>query len=218
MLQFIYELYDPRTSDIPGYLGITIDPNERYKQHLSMVDGNFEKNEWIGDMLSEGVQPGMRIREVIENDNERALQQERYWIRFYLDQGIDLTNIQCADKGVGIAEEILFVEDRIETPPLTDWQITVWGIGLGDAYSTGRKLQAAKATVGQLYNLFKINNVLDNIQGQSLQERLTFLRWMLLNTPNVQFIKQGQRFIYRPEKRYETRLLRDLQRVVFPPE
>src|SRR5258707_14614414 len=97
MLQFIYKLYDPRT-DITGYLGITIDPNERYKQHLSMVDGNWQKNAWIIGMLAEGVKPGMRIREVIENDDERAFLQEKYWIRFYLDQGINLTNIEYANK------------------------------------------------------------------------------------------------------------------------
>ena len=218
MLQFIYELYDPRT-DIIGYLGITIDPNERYKQHLSMSDNNRKKNAWIGSMLAEGVKPGMRIREVIENDDERAFQQEKYWIRHYLEQGINLTNIEYADrKAESIIEPVYDIPEgiQVEAPPLTDWQVTVWRIVYGDSSEIGRKLEKAKVTIGHLHNLFEINNLLDNVQGETLLEQLSFLRAMLINTPQVRYFKQSQRFLYENDQGYFSFNTRELMAIVFP--
>jgi hypothetical protein len=218
MLQFIYELYGPRT-DIVGYVGITADPNERYKQHLSMSDGNLGKQSWISNMLVRGVQPGMRIREVIENDDERALEQEKYWIRFYLEQGINLTNIEYATKKTELPYEDISLDapDAQNTAlPLTDWQIAVWRIVYGDASDTGKKGQRAKVTVGQLHNLFEINNLLGNVQGATVREQLVSLHAMLLNTPHVQFIKRSQRFLYQPESPVNPISARDLMATVFP--
>lgn len=216
MLQFIYELYDPRT-DVVGYVGITTDPNGRYKQHLSMVDGNLAKNTWINDMLAEGVQPGMRIREIIENDDERAYQQERYWIQFYLDQGTNLKNIQFVNRTDDQSTESIYEGIQDDVPPLTDWQIKVWRTVYGDARDTGKKGQMARVTLGHLHSLFEMNNLLDNIQGEALDRQLAYLHAMLLVTPNVAFIKRSKRYLYQPEDRILMISAYDLCRVVFPP-
>jgi len=218
MLQFIYELYDPRT-DIVGYVGITTDPNDRYKQHLGMIDGNRYKNSWISSILADSIKPGMRIREVIENDDERAFLAEKYWINFYLEQGIKLTNIQYVKKDEAIVEEIIdYPYDDIDknAPSLTDWQVRVWRIGLGDANKTGKERKRAEIYISQLHHLFEINDLLGNVQGKTVREQLAFLRGMALNTPNVRFIKQSGKFLYHPEDYIFVVNVRELMAVVFP--
>lgn len=96
MLYFVYELYDPRTG-ITGYVGITKDPNQRYFQHIQGQDSEGEKKQtWVDSLLAEGVKPKFRILETVESRVE-AGNQERYWIKYYKDQGIQLANTRLVD-------------------------------------------------------------------------------------------------------------------------
>lgn len=91
---FIYELIDPRTKAI-RYVGITVDPKERYQQHYNANQPNETKNDWISELVELGLAPTMNIRETIMEGEEAAYERERYWIRTYVEQGVNLLNIKA---------------------------------------------------------------------------------------------------------------------------
>src|SRR5258708_23580552 len=90
-MYFVYTLTDPRTGTV-AYVGITNNAYERFKQHISYRDNNGKKHAWIQQLQQEKVMPAMKILEVVENE-EIALDRERYWIRRYKEQGLQLTNL-----------------------------------------------------------------------------------------------------------------------------
>lgn len=93
MLHFIYELVDPRT-DVAAYVGISNNPNQRFRAHLTDIETNVEKQTWIEQLRKEHLEPRMRILEIVDT-REEALAREEYWIRYYLKCGTQLTNLQC---------------------------------------------------------------------------------------------------------------------------
>lgn len=95
---FIYELYDPRTSEVPRYIGVTNDPERRLREHLCEPrDNNPGKYDWIRRLLSEGVRPSIRIiDEVSFGDWEEA---ERNWIAARRLEFTDLLNISSGGRG-----------------------------------------------------------------------------------------------------------------------
>lgn len=97
MLHFVYEEIDPRT-DIPKYVGITTNPNGRHGQHLGDSGSNSRKVAWIQELSNAGLQPKMRIIEVVY-DRVTAQKREKYWIETYESQGILLTNIVHSQMG-----------------------------------------------------------------------------------------------------------------------
>jgi hypothetical protein len=91
-MHFVYELIDPRTSEV-RYVGITTCPKARIAQHLSKTDNtNEHKTAWIQELKEQELQAQIRIIETVGSKQE-ARKQERYWIRYYLDKNIQLTNI-----------------------------------------------------------------------------------------------------------------------------
>ena len=89
-MYFVYELVDPR-NNVTGYIGITNNPNQRYLEHIEGRVKKGKKYEWIKRLQKEGLQPKMRILEVVD-DLEQARRQEQYWIQQYLNEGILLVN------------------------------------------------------------------------------------------------------------------------------
>lgn len=90
MLHFIYELIDPRDEQC-RYVGITINPNLRFRQHLA-GDSNHEKKAWLLSLQGEEIEPRMSIIEIVD-DMEKAQEQEKYWVQYRIDEGCLLTNI-----------------------------------------------------------------------------------------------------------------------------
>ena len=95
MLHFIYEETHPVTN-IPFYIGISTNPNQRHKQHLDTRDNNLRKKAVIDRLAADGLEPRMNILESV-NSFEQSRARERHWIRHYANQGIMLTNIQDHD-------------------------------------------------------------------------------------------------------------------------
>ena len=92
MLYFVYKLIDPRTG-IPHYVGITDSPDRRLREHTTcneMVNG--AKEAWIQELNREGFIPDMEIIETVRTRKE-VLERERYWIQYFIQQDIHLTNI-----------------------------------------------------------------------------------------------------------------------------
>lgn len=92
MLYFVYELVDPRT-DIVHYVGMTKDPNRRFAEHIGtrLPTSGRKRIGWVKDLLSIGVQPKMRILEIVDNWQEANVR-EQYWMQHYQSQGIALAN------------------------------------------------------------------------------------------------------------------------------
>jgi hypothetical protein len=91
MLYFVYELIDPRTNE-PRYVGITVNPNLRFEQHMSDKQ-NDKKRIWIQELSDARLEPRMKILEVAESYDE-GRQKEKDWIKARLTGGHCLTNIR----------------------------------------------------------------------------------------------------------------------------
>jgi hypothetical protein len=90
MPQFIYALTDPVTDEV-RYVGITDNAHTRYMQHCNDTrDNHSDKAVWIKSLKDRLLLPGLKILEIAEFD---VLQREKYWIKYYADQGANLTNI-----------------------------------------------------------------------------------------------------------------------------
>lgn len=114
-MYFVYELVDPRTN-VTGYVGITNNPNQRYREHIEGRVGKGKKYEWIKRLQEEETQPKMKILEIVE-DLEQARRQERHWVQYYLSKGTSLTNTLYTGASYERAQRSLtdyYVENREE--------------------------------------------------------------------------------------------------------
>lgn len=91
-MYFIYALTDPRT-DAVAYVGITDNAYERFRKHMHDRSANGRKHAWIQQLKEEKVMPAMKILETVAN-REMAIEREEYWIHHYLEQGVQLINLQ----------------------------------------------------------------------------------------------------------------------------
>lgn len=91
-MEYVDELVDPRTG-ITGYVGITNQPEQRKLVHFSGKYGNEYLKRWVKSILAEDLEPIMNYLAIVDSRKE-VKELERYWIGYYLDQGIQLMNVQ----------------------------------------------------------------------------------------------------------------------------
>lgn len=87
MLTYIYRLIDPLTHET-RYVGQTINPEKRLRQHLSQRDACADKREWVESLKAQGRQPIMEVLDAVEQDASRA---ERHWAHILTQCGASLT-------------------------------------------------------------------------------------------------------------------------------
>lgn len=75
---YIYGLVDPRDGHVK-YVGKTISPRARLKEHLNLTCGTEEKNAWLKNLMDEGNRPAMKILAIVYG--KEWLEQEAYWIK-----------------------------------------------------------------------------------------------------------------------------------------
>jgi predicted GIY-YIG superfamily endonuclease len=89
---YVYKLVDPRT-DIPHYVGVTDNLTRRRWEHLNNVGvTNTLKDAWIQELVRKGLEPRIEVIETAEEWDE-VLEREKYWIQYYIRQGVHLFNI-----------------------------------------------------------------------------------------------------------------------------
>lgn len=91
----IYKLLDP-TDGFIHYVGMSMDAEFRFHQHLTQTSDNGKitpKIIWIQGLLNLGLSPDFEVIETVKG-RLNALEREQYWILFYFNQGMPLTNIQ----------------------------------------------------------------------------------------------------------------------------
>lgn len=88
----IYALIDPRDGAI-RYIGQTKEPQVRLRSHIT-GDAviNPAKTRWLKELEKMGLQPYMDVIEGVNGSLANVMERERYWIRYYTDQGFELLN------------------------------------------------------------------------------------------------------------------------------
>jgi hypothetical protein len=86
----IYALTDPRDNQV-RYIGMSINPEQRYKEHLSLNEYTPAKEDWLIDLLSLGMKPIMTIIDHADSKPD-ALVLEAYWMLHYHLAGSSLLN------------------------------------------------------------------------------------------------------------------------------
>lgn len=100
-MRYIYVLKDPITLEIK-YVGQTNDVNRRYRDHLrrSLRDDDTDydtyKSRWIRKIINNGDKP---ILEIIDECNSyiESNEKEKYWILYFFENGVSLTNSYSSD-------------------------------------------------------------------------------------------------------------------------
>jgi hypothetical protein len=91
----IYALVDPRELKCWRYVGRSFHPLSRRVQHVrgggDLQRGATYKETWIGQLLSEGIQPCVIVLEECASLSE-AIAREKIWISRALADGHPLTN------------------------------------------------------------------------------------------------------------------------------
>jgi len=103
---FIYGLVDPNTHSI-RYIGKANDPHVRLYRHLK-EKSHTHKSMWLRSLKERGLSPEMQIIEEVPVLGWQA--SERYWIKYYREQGCDLTN--STDGGDGLHGYVITEEHR----------------------------------------------------------------------------------------------------------
>lgn len=87
---YIYALVDPRYNDI-RYVGKSLKPQLRLKQHINEKACNRGKISWIEDLKKSELVPEMRILETCDERNWD--ERERWWIKYGRENGWELLNL-----------------------------------------------------------------------------------------------------------------------------
>lgn len=85
---YIYSLVDPFTNEI-RYVGKTVNPRERYKEHLK-EKYNTRKCNWVQSLLLKGVEPEFMVLDIVKTEEWEFW--ERHYISLYKSWGFNLTN------------------------------------------------------------------------------------------------------------------------------
>jgi predicted GIY-YIG superfamily endonuclease len=87
----VYALIDPDELYKVCYIGMTQDVYTRFTQHLRDVDSSSLKGKWLKELRKRNRVPYCKVLEEILTQEEAA-QRETYWINFYRQLNMPLTN------------------------------------------------------------------------------------------------------------------------------
>jgi hypothetical protein len=87
----IYSLVDPQEDYKVCYVGMTDDVYNRFRGHLADIDKSTLKGQWLPSLRDKHCVPRMKTLEVVSSIEE-AREREAYWIHFYKQLRMPLTN------------------------------------------------------------------------------------------------------------------------------
>jgi DNA-binding XRE family transcriptional regulator len=133
----IYALIDPRDYTT-RYVGMSRNAQRRLFQHLLGDQGNEQKNNWLLELLEEGVYPILRILETIDAEEADAYaiacEREQYWISECLRLDMPLLNISVRGRKNNLRfrrSHIKWIEkepSEIEESALTLRELREWAV------------------------------------------------------------------------------------------
>lgn len=98
-MSYIYGLWDSRTYEL-RYIGKADNPQSRLQAHINEAKrgGRRHKDNWIRNLLKDGLIPEIEILEECTKDNWEEI--EREWIREAREKGARLVNVTIGGEGV----------------------------------------------------------------------------------------------------------------------
>ena len=87
---YIYGLSEPDDEFNIRYIGKTNNLSKRYYKHMTELNGNNHKINWIKKLIKTNKKPKLIVIEECNINN--WADEEKYWIKYYKDWGYDLTN------------------------------------------------------------------------------------------------------------------------------
>jgi hypothetical protein len=82
-MKIVYALVDPRRPMIVRYIGCSVAPDRRLREHIAAAnDHNHGNDAWISSLLGTGREPWLRVLEAVADD-AMALDREAFWISVY---------------------------------------------------------------------------------------------------------------------------------------
>lgn len=115
---YIYYLIDPRINEV-FYVGTTINPKNRHKQHIYYnKNSNNKKENYIQEILNDGYEPQMKIIDQTweyYDMEERLLSYEileRKYIQEGYEKGYNLKNIELYGNAMNPEQEVYQYDDK----------------------------------------------------------------------------------------------------------
>lgn len=111
MKTFIYILRCPKSGEI-RYVGKSNDPKKRVYAHARKdKTASTHKINWIQSLKRDGLQPKLEIIE--EVDVQEWKEREKYWIKYYKENGAKLTNYCAGGEGLSFGNQTSFKKGNV---------------------------------------------------------------------------------------------------------
>lgn len=91
--RYIYSLLDPREGKKIVYVGQSINPENRYHEHLNIRTDNVRKDEWIDELSKLGLTPVLKIEKKVWASQFIAFDTEMCVTVHYRDLGYDVLSV-----------------------------------------------------------------------------------------------------------------------------
>lgn len=114
----IYLLIDPR-DQAPRYVGKSVQPKHRYKQHCNVKNRVSWVNRWLGELQSLGLKPTMEVLEWVKPEDWQEA--EIRWIAYYKELGAKLCNLTKGGDGVLGHQHNLATRERLREAAKRQW-------------------------------------------------------------------------------------------------
>lgn len=102
----IYVLIDPETNEV-RYVGKANNVSQRYKAHLNRArDHQTHKRNWLNTLRIKKLKPIIKVIGIVPI--KEWVYWENYWIKYYKEQGCDLTNNTLGGDGATFANQTSF--------------------------------------------------------------------------------------------------------------
>lgn len=141
---FIYGLVDPRTEQV-RYIGQTKDIKRRLRNHLNDAKRGVRSHKfsWIRKLITSGVKPKITVIE--KCNGSIADEREQYWISYYREKEVGLTN--QTDGGFGVRGYVRTDEEKRTISKRMKGNKH----GLGNVHTEEYKREASKRLKGRVF-------------------------------------------------------------------
>lgn len=191
----IYALSDPRNDEI-RYIGKTNNIKKRVRDHLSLKEKNFLKNNWLKNLKNEGLKPNVLTLEI--TTEELWKEREIFYIKHYKEKYNKLTNMTDGGEGVTFTPEI---RDRLSKKL----------ISIGHKPSKEALEKSMKSRMGKELSLEHRNRISKSLVGtvkteeQKIKNRNRMLGKKMSESSKEKLSRSRMGYVWREESKDKLR-------------